>query len=422
MEHHNAGLALAGLCLTAINAFAGSDGKPVVASPPPPATAPFADRMMGDWGGGRTTLAEHGLTFDLESTHFYQGMPAGDGNDDFEYGGRVDAFFNVDTGKLGLWEGGGLHTHAEYRYGNLPAFRGGALWPVNTGAILPLGAADEIVATSIFLTQKIGGHASVMLGKINVVDLLAGDPFFGGWGNSRFMNIAFVAPPSGVLPPVIFGGIASLQTGPVTWTGMVYDPNDRTNEYAPDDLFDDGVNYSLTATYATKLAGRTTSYSLGGFYSTKDSADLSAVLLPADLKSGQKNGSYSISFQFNHFLSESTAHPGDGWGLFLKGAVCDGNPNPIQSYVTGGLGGKGLVPARPQDSFGLGYFYYNFSDDLRSAVAPLVKFNDEQGLEAFYNVAITPWFHVTADLQVINPANGSSDTAVVGGLRANIRF
>ena len=377
---------------------------------------------MGDWGGFRSTLAAHGIGFDLESTHFYQGMFSGTGRDDFDYGGRLDAFFNADTGKLGLWDGGGLRTHLEYRYGGLGGFRGGALWPTHTGGVLPLSAADEIVASSLYLTQKFGDRVSVMLGKINVVDLLASDPFFGGWGNTRFMNVAFVAPPSGVLPPVIYGAIASLKTAPVTWTFMAYDPNDRTSDYAPDDLFSDGVNLSLSATYVGKLAGRTTSYTLGGIYSTKNGADISELLLPSDLKTGTKDGSYSISFQFAHFLQESAEHPGDGWGLFVKGAICDGNPNPIQSYVTGGLGGKGLIPSRRDDSFGVGYFYYNFSDALQQAVRPLVKFDNEQGVEVFYNYAVTPWFHVTADLQVIDPARGANDSAVVAGLRANIRF
>lgn len=403
--------------------IAGESAKnPAPASPPAPAADPFADRLTGDWGGARSSLLAHGISFDLESTHFYQGLFGGSGNQDFDYGGRVDAFLNLDTGKLGLWEGGGIRTHVEYRYGDLAGSRGGALWPVNSGSVLPLGVEDELVATSIYLTQKLGDSASLMLGKINAVDLLANDAFFGGWGTTRFSNLAFVAPPSGVLMPVIYGGILSLKTAPITWTLMVYDPADRTKDYWPEDLFDTGVNYALSATYVGKLAGRTTIYTLSGTYSTKDGANLSELLLPADLKTGTKDGAYNVSFQFSHFLKEYSERPGDGWGFFIKGALADGNPNPIQSSIVGGIGGKGLIPARKDDSFGVGYFYYNFSDDLQSALSPLVKLKDEQGLEVFYNVAVTPWFHITADLQVIDPARSGSETAVVGGLRANIRF
>jgi porin len=85
----------------------------------------------------------------------------------------------------------------EYRYGESDAFRGGAFLPVNTAEVLPLGASKEFVVTSIYLTQRFGELGSLLLGKIAVVDLLAADPFFGGWGILRFMNVAFVAPPTG---------------------------------------------------------------------------------------------------------------------------------------------------------------------------------------------------------------------------------
>jgi len=251
-------IALALLCSCHLALHAGE----TLQTPPPSAETaaaakPYSDRLTGDWGGLRTQLAEHSLSLDLDSTQFYQGLLSGDGNDDWDFAGRVDAFFNVDTEKLGLWQGGGIRTHTEYRYGSLPGFRGGALWPVNTGATLPLGGGDQIVASSIYLTQSIGKNVNLVLGKINAVDLLASDPFFGGWGIHRFQNIAFVAPPSGVVPPTIMGAIASIKTAPITWTLMAFDPNDRTNDYWPDDLFDDGINLSLGATYVGKLAGRT---------------------------------------------------------------------------------------------------------------------------------------------------------------------
>jgi porin len=413
------------LCFcTPIVCYAGVDtpASPTLATGANLASAPYADRLTGDWAGARTNLANHGLSLNLEYTQFYQGLFSGDGNDDWEFGGRVDAFFNVDTEKLGLWKGGGIRTHAEYRYGSLPASRGRALWPVNTATLLPLGDGEEVVASSIYLTQALGDHVNVMLGKINAVDLLAADPFFGGWGIHRFQNIAFVAPPSGVVPPTIMGAIVSIKTAPINWTLMAFDPNDRTNDYAPDDLFDKGVNVSLGATYSAKLAGRSTSYSLTGTYSTKDGANLGELLLPADLKTGPKDGAYNVSFQFSHNLIQHSEKPGDGWGLFIKGALADGNPNPVQSSIIGGFGGKGLLPSRPNDTFGVGYFYYDFSDDLQNATDPLLKLDDEHGLEVFYNLAVTPWFSIGADLQVIKPALGNADTAVVGGLRANIRF
>jgi porin len=47
---------------------------------------------------------------------------------------------------------------------------------------------------------------------------------------------------------------------------------------------------------------------------------------------------------------------------------------------------------------------------------------DERGLELFYNVGVTPWCHVTMDLQVITPLLERAHTSVVPGLRVKIDF
>ena len=86
-----------------------------------------------------------------------------------------------------------------------------------------------------------------------------------------------------------------------------------------------------------------------------------------------------------------------------------------------GLGGKGMVPGRPKDNWGIGYYYDGISHYIKDALAPAVTLRNEQGVELFYNFALTPWFVLGADLQVIKPGLASS-TAVVPGLRAVIRF
>jgi len=378
--------------------------------------------LTGDWKGLRPELIERGIAIDLEYTSTYQGLQSGTGRNNYEYGGKFDAFIKLDSTRLGLWNGGGFHAHLEYRHGEPIAYPGGTLLPVNTALLLPIGSNEKIEATSLYFTQQIGEQASVLFGKINVLDLLVGDSFFGGWGNRRFMHVAFVAPPSGVLPPTIFGAIASLKTDSVNWGFMVYDPNDRTTEYFPDDLFSDGVNVSLSGASSGTLLGRKTTVTIGGTYSTKEGADLSDSLLPPGFEAGTKDGAYSLSFQFSHNLFESSDSPGNGWGLYLKASVADGNPNPIDASVIGGIGGKASFLGRLQDSFGLGYFYYAISNELRNSLEPAFNLDDEQGLEAFYSYAATPWFHITGDIQYIEPASGDRDNTLIIGLRTNIRF
>lgn len=137
------------------------------------AQTPFDDRLSGDWGGVRSNLADHGVTFELESASYYQGLLSGSGDDDFEYAGRLDALLDFDIGKLGLWEGGLLRTHTEYRYGDLNSNLGGTLLATNSGLILPTGKHEEVVVTSIHLAQRFGDRINVLLGRINALDLLA---------------------------------------------------------------------------------------------------------------------------------------------------------------------------------------------------------------------------------------------------------
>jgi porin len=88
--------------------------------------------------------------------------------------------------------------------------------------------------------------------------------------------------------------------------------------------------------------------------------------------------------------------------------------------LSGGIGGRGIIPSRDNDTFGLGY-YYNRIQTLRF-LSPLGLENSAQGFEAFYNIAITPACHVTLDLQVVEPTESTVKTATIPGLRASLNF
>lgn len=361
-----------------------------------------------------------GVTFDFRSTSFYQGLASGTGAKDFEYGGKLDAFVNFDTEKLGLWNGGGFRSHLEYRYGDAPANLGGAIFAVNTALYWPVDTPDQLVATSLYFTQKLGERGSIAVGKFNPVDLLAQDPFYGGWGIDRFWNLILAAPPSGLIPVVFMGTVVTVKTQPVAWTLMVFDPNDRTNDYLPGDLFQDGINVALTGTYPMTIAGRKSSFAINGLYSTAEGLDYST--LQPGFATTNKSGSYNISFEFKHNLQESKVQPGATWGFYFKLATADGNPNYVQSSVIAGFGGRALFFGRPQDSFGLGIYRYNLSDELQDALDPYTQFKDESTVELFYDYSMTPWLTLGLDIQYIDPASGGFKRALVPGMRLQIRL
>ncbi len=95
-----------------------------------------------------------------------------------------------------------------------------------------------------------------------------------------------------------------------------------------------------------------------------------------------------------------------------------------------------MTPRRDQDRFGIGYYYLSISNDLRRTFPPLLRnrigLEHGQGVELFYNIAVTPWLHVTPDLQfidagrdkapIIGPNRKAINTAIVAGLRIKVDF
>ena len=377
--------------------------------------------LTGDWGGARSDLAQAGIAVRGDATGFAMGQLSGTGDKVWDAFGRYDAFVDLDFGKMGILQGLGFRSHMEGRFGKGQSNFGGQIFPSNAAAILPLGGED-FVASSLYFTQVLNKRTMLMLGKINALDLLAADPVLGGWGTQRFQNIAFVATPSGVVPPTIMGGILVYKGAPISLTVMLFDPRDRTRDYFPGDLFKTGVSISVGGTWGGTIAGRASSIGVTSAISTKRGADLEDIFVPPGFVTDDRKGSYNIALQLTHRLSDSRQVKGKGLDFMVKAAISDGNPNIIRSSLLVGIAGQGMVKGRPNDSFGIGGFAYDFSDALQNSVAPLVDFNDEQGLEGWYSLAFTPWFKVTASAQLVNPATGSADIAVHGGLRANLVF
>jgi porin len=108
---------------------------------------------------------------------------------------------------------------------------------------------------------------------------------------------------------------------------------------------------------------------------------------------------------------QDPADPQRGWGVFGDLAWSDGNPNIVRSTILFGIGGSSLLSGRPNDRFGVGYFRANLSDVLEEELAPFVTLEDGSGIEAFCNVALTPWLRFTGDVQFTRSFNRSPSSA-----------
>ena len=89
----------------------------------------------------------------------------------------------------------------------------------------------------------------------------------------------------------------------------------------------------------------------------------------------------------------------------------------MKFFSSFGMGGKGMFEGRPNDKFGVGFYFINVNNPtIQGPFQTRKLLRDEYGLEAFYNIAITPWLQLTPDLQVIQGAQKDKLTLVQGPL------
>ena len=438
---------------------------------------PLLDRstLTGDWGGARDDLTAQGITITPSLTQFYQGPIAGNTNHIFDYGGKAEVFLNIDAEKLGLWDSFAMQVHGEYNFGRTPGMVGGTTIPINTALTFPYQNQPGGDLTSVFFSQRFGSNFTLLAGKINIIDFYStGAKFNGGRGIGSFENAAFAAPPSGTLPVSLFGAIGSLKVDPLNFSLWVYDPRETLNRTGFEDPFSEGVTVRGSISLSSSLFGLSHKDTLSATLSSEEGTDFTTLpnlgkflgtainttafrnslidalvdedlygqdaqtSLPSQLlpSPSQKRGRRYLGYAFEQTLWQSAEDPTNSWGLFGQTAVSEGNPNALKWSVLGGIGGTSPLPGRANDKFGVGFFYYGYSNELKQALDPLITLGDEYGSEFFYDFAVTKWFRLTADAQILapaikaqitggsltNPTVANNPTVVILGLRGGVRF
>ncbi len=115
---------------------------------------------------------------------------------------------------------------------------------------------------------------------------------------------------------------------------------------------------------------------------------------------------WAAVYSFEQHLWKPEADSRRGLGGFFSAGASDGKVNPIKYSYSLGVTGKGMVPGRPHDDFGIGWSRTEFSDKF----VPFLRntfdlgLDKEDALELYYNFAVTPWLGVTPSYQLISPA------------------
>ena len=387
------------------------------------------DQLLGDWLGIRPGLAHHGIVPDIQWTQFYQSVLTGGNDETSAYGGKFDYYFTFLGEQMGLCDGLTAVMHAETRHGNDIVLDAAPLAASNVNMIYP-SLENETAITGMQFTQTFGPEWAVTFGKFNGLDFFQALYPQTGRGIEGFMNTALLLPLSAArtLPPAFLGaGLVRMKGRQIQAAAMVYDSNDITTTAGFDVLFNNGANFAGMWRFFTDRGGLPGSHLFVGTYATGDYTSLDPTgwdFFPdVGVVPPEKSGSWFFGYILEQKLWVDCCNSDRNIAFLGQLGFADEETSQFEWTLNSSLQAQGMLLGRDQDTMGVGYFYSGLSGDFKRLLgAAGIAFRDVQGGEVFYNAAMTPWFHLTGDLQVIKPGLIANDTVVVAGLRANLRF
>ena len=376
--------------------------------------------LTGDWGGARKDMADKGITFDANVTQIEQGVVSGGKNGSWEYGGRADITGTLDTQKAGLWPGGFLTVELEGNWSSSVNGKTGALIPVNENQLFPIPPGDNVALPNLSFAQFLSHYVGVTAGKIQTITNGDENEFAHGKGDTQFFNTAFNFNPTLMVVPysTLGAGVIALPTADpheAVVSFLVLSATGKASTAGFDNL--NGAIFAGAGRVRTGFFGLTGHQVLGALYSNKSytSIDQRLGFVIENRALAKQDDTWAMYYNFDQFLYETDKAAGHGIGLFGRFGAGKGNPIPVQYFYSAGVGAKGLIPSRDLDQFGLGYYYSSINNPTLQVPFFTKSFlRDEWGFEAYYNVALTPWFLLTPDVQVIGPAQKVQATSLLG--------
>lgn len=395
------------------------------------------DCYSGSYCGGSSVTAEleamakcmasQGISYNIVVPQFYQGVAHGGQDHEFEYGGKVDQFFVLDGGKLWGWEGFSVTMHVETRYGDDVNCEAVGLAPVNIAMLMPNLDEHDTAITNLTFSQALSEEWGVEFGKFNGIDMWQGLYPQTGRGVDGFMQGSIVFPlgAARVVPLSFMGvGVTKLYEGKPQAGLTVFDNQNVATTSGFDDMFQNGANILAFYRFFHEVGGLPGSQLFGGVWATGDYVSfdpLSFVILPGEgVVFDRQSGAYTLLYILEQTLWADPCHKERNVGVLSQWAFSDADTSPFHWSCNVAIQATGINRARPQDTIGIGYFHSQLSDVFVDSLSPVLDLGNVDGIELYYKVPVAKCCAVTADLQIIEPAEQQLDTAVVVGARAVI--
>jgi porin len=410
------------------------------------------DHLTGTWGGLRSKLVDRGIHFSAGYAGEALANVSGGLRRGIIFEGLLEMGLDLDSKKLGLWEGGLLHVSSLYPHGS-------GLSREHVGDLLTLSnidAYDSFRLYELWFQQSFfGDKFSVRVGQ-----LLADDEFTYTGPGSYFLNSAFGWP--------AFISANTVNTGPaffVAAPGIRLQYNFNETAFVRAGIYDGDSFDSPVGDPRINASGTHVHISdKQGFFAIAEAGlqlnqSEGSAGLPGEFKVGvwMHSGDYSSNFKdaIGNAFVVSGADPAvhsknygaylaaqqmlwredqdQGLSGFARAGVSPKDRSFFKFVFDGGFNYQGLLPGRDADIVGIGVAYARISRDIRRSERLDAAINGtfysgfsehETVLEAFYSLELNKWWTVQPDFQwIFNPGGtGANPDAVVIGLRTMIVF
>ena len=471
-------LGLAAFALLPADAWAQTAPPPPVAGSDAAAQAPADDfwtrnNLLGDMGGLRTTLDEHGVTLNLQETSEVFGNVTGGLRRGAAYDGLTQMGLVVDTGKAIGWEGGTFNASALQIHGrnfsaekllNLQTVSGFAgsratrLWELWYQQAFLDGAADvklgqQSLDQEFIVSQYSGLFVNTMMGwpMVPSADLYAGGPAY----PLSSLGVRLRGHPS----------------DPVTVLAGVFDDNPPGGPFNNDSQLrgaeKSGTKFNL-GTGALVIAeiqyavnqpppsgqdtaeppqGLAATYKLGAWYDSGafpdqrfDDTGRSLADPASDGQPQLRRHNFSVYGVVDQMIWRPDPKGQRSIGVFARVMGAPADRNLISFSANAGVDLKAPFEGRDDDTVGLGYGVAKVSGRASDLDRDTVFFtqtarpirSSEHFVELTYQLILTPWWMFQPDFQYVfnpgggipNPENASAriGNEAIFGLRTNITF
>ncbi len=429
-------------------------------TPPKSAFVEFCERdyMLGDWGGGRTWLKDHGV--DFEFIYFAAVPTCVDGGlkQGSVYEGGLMMMMDLDSEKLAGYHGGLLHV-AGLSIHNGEEFSANYIGDLNKVSMLDF--KDNLDLWELWYEQKMfNDKVSVKAGQMAIDRDFIVSEYYNSLAGITLLNQTFFYPTMAFNvwdQPYFPVGHHALSSTPYGSPGVRVrvDPSDlfyvQAGAYAGNiDQERGNIRFKLSGNEGALLyfegglkinqtpeaKGPPGSIKVGGYYHTDNFVESYSGMLSAfDTFSGGAlstpppngfglitepanftEGNYGFYFVADQTLwreigKEDPAH--QGLVGFFRVATAPKDRNLADLGIDGGLVYKGLIPKRDWDTFAVAFSYLHISEDIADAQrdinaafaaaamdAPFTELADyEAVLEISYKAQLTAWFTLQPSVQ-----------------------